>query len=172
MARSSGALMRVVQSVLGGLLILNFVAFLLFVLILAASFAAEEVITNLLLERSSPDPVPDQLLALRLVMTLGIIAIPLAHILLTRLRMIVRTVQDGDPFVPENARRLTIIAWTVLGLQFCDLAFGAVSLLLSPEPGTGWALSLTGWISVLLLFVLARVFDHGTRMREEIEGTV
>jgi hypothetical protein len=35
-----------------------------------------------------------------------------------------------------------------------------------------WNFSLTPWLAVLLLFVLARVFDHGTRMRAELEGTV
>jgi hypothetical protein len=32
--------------------------------------------------------------------------------------------------------------------------------------------SLTGWLTVLLLFVLARVFEQGARMREDLEGTV
>jgi hypothetical protein len=31
---------------------------------------------------------------------------------------------------------------------------------------------VTGWLAVLLLFVLARVFDYGTRMRDDLEGTV
>ena len=35
-----------------------------------------------------------------------------------------------------------------------------------------WSFSVTGWLAVLLLFVLARVFDHGTRMRDDLEGTV
>jgi hypothetical protein len=32
--------------------------------------------------------------------------------------------------------------------------------------------SITRWLVVLLLFVLARVFDTGARMREDLEGTV
>jgi hypothetical protein len=35
-----------------------------------------------------------------------------------------------------------------------------------------WGFSLTRWLAVLLLFVLARVFEQGARMREELEGTV
>jgi hypothetical protein len=35
-----------------------------------------------------------------------------------------------------------------------------------------WSFGLTGWIAVLMLFVLARVFHQGARMREELEGTV
>jgi hypothetical protein len=35
-----------------------------------------------------------------------------------------------------------------------------------------WSFSLTRWIAVLLLFVLARVFEQGARMREELAGTI
>ena len=35
-----------------------------------------------------------------------------------------------------------------------------------------WKFSPTRWVAVLLLFVLARVFEQGARMREELEGTV
>ena len=32
--------------------------------------------------------------------------------------------------------------------------------------------SVTPWLAVLLLFVLARVFAEGTRMRSDLDGTV
>ena len=32
--------------------------------------------------------------------------------------------------------------------------------------------SITGWLAVLLTFLLARVFGEGTLMREDLEGTV
>jgi hypothetical protein len=35
-----------------------------------------------------------------------------------------------------------------------------------------WNFSVTPWLAVLLCFVLARVFEEGTRMREDLEGTV
>jgi hypothetical protein len=35
-----------------------------------------------------------------------------------------------------------------------------------------WSFSLAPWLAVLLLFVLAQVFDHGARMRDDLEGTV
>jgi hypothetical protein len=31
---------------------------------------------------------------------------------------------------------------------------------------------ITGWLAILMLFVLAQVFLEGTRMREDLEGTV
>ena len=35
-----------------------------------------------------------------------------------------------------------------------------------------WSFSFTPWLAVLLLFVLAQVFDRGARMRADLEGTV
>ena len=35
-----------------------------------------------------------------------------------------------------------------------------------------WGFSVTRWLAVLMLIVLARVFEQGTRMREELEATV
>jgi hypothetical protein len=31
---------------------------------------------------------------------------------------------------------------------------------------------INGWLAVLLTFVLAAVFAHGTRLRDDLEGTV
>jgi hypothetical protein len=36
----------------------------------------------------------------------------------------------------------------------------------------GGKFSLTPWLTILLLFVLVRVFDQGARMRDELEATV
>jgi hypothetical protein len=112
---------------------------------------------------------------MRLVMVIGIAATPLTHILLTRLLAIVETVRDGDPFVAGNAARLQTTAWALLGLELLHLAVGAIATAVSSasEPlDLNWHFSVTGWLAVLLLFVLARVFDHGTRMRDDLEGTV
>ena len=115
------------------------------------------------------------ILGMRLVMVLGIAAVPVAHIVLTRLLAIVGTVADGDPFVIENAARLKGIAWAVLGLEVLHLAVGAVAAAVSTEQAPldlGWGFSVTRWLAVLLLFVLARVFEQGARMRDDLEGTV
>ena len=160
------------RSVLRGLIALNLLFGGLFLLILVASFPGAGMILAQL--RELPDGEAVRLLGpLRMVMLLGICAVPLAHILLTRLLAMVETVRAGDPFVAENGRRLLVIARTLLGLQLLDLAFGAVAIgYLSETDAFSWNFSLTGWVAVLLLFVLARVFDHGARLREEMEGTV
>jgi Protein of unknown function (DUF2975) len=112
---------------------------------------------------------------MRLVMVIGIASAPLTHLLLTRLLAIIETVRDGDPFVAGNAARLQTTAWALLGLELLHLAVGAVAAAVSSasEPlDLNWSFSIAGWLAVLLLFVLARVFDHGTRMRDDLEGTV
>ena len=112
---------------------------------------------------------------MRLIMAIGIGSVPLTHILLRRLLAIVETVRRGDPFVADNAARLQTTAWALLGLELLHLAVGAIAAVASSpsQPlDLGWNFSVTGWLAVLLLFVLARVFNHGTRIRDDLEGTV
>jgi hypothetical protein len=94
---------------------------------------------------------------------------------LKRLLAIVETVRAGDPFVAANAHRLQGIAWVLLALQLFGFVIGAVAKTIS-APGHPVDLdagfSINGWLAVLLTFVLARVFAEGTRMREDLEGTV
>lgn len=112
--------------------------------------------------------------ALRLMLGIGILAGFAAHVVFARLLAIVATVQAGDPFVTANAVRLVAIGWAVLALQLLDVAFGALTgwfALHGVESG-GWSPSVGGWISVLMIFVLARVFTIGARMRDDLAGTV
>ncbi|HEY0013379.1 MAG TPA: DUF2975 domain-containing protein [Allosphingosinicella sp.] len=109
----------------------------------------------------------------RLFMILGLFMFPLVHLIAARLLAVVETVRAGDPFVPANAERLTTIAWALLGTQILHLGFGAMAGWLSRENARiDWTFSFTGWLAVLLLFVLARVFAHGAAMRDELEATV
>ena len=112
---------------------------------------------------------------MQLVAFIGILAVPLMHIVLSRLLSIVDTVRAGDPFIIENARRLQTIAQTVLATQVLHLLIGfVVSRTRSQvqQLDINWSFSITPWITVLLLFVLARVFESGARMRADLEGTV
>lgn len=160
--------MRSVLIMLRSLIVLNLVVLGCFVLLLAGSFT--NIVVSTLVETNPEAPVEQMLLSFRAVMAIGILIIPFAHLLLTRLRNIVETVRAGDPFVPSNAGQLNTIARCLLAIQLLDLGFGAVSL--ATEVPFGWSLSLTGWMAVVLLFVLAKVFEHGTTMREELAGTV
>ena len=114
-------------------------------------------------------------LAMRGIMVAGLAGAFIAHRILTTLLRIVESVQTGDPFVLVNADRLQAIAWWLLGAELLHLLIGGLARLGSTpaQPlDIDWTFSFTPWIAVLLMFVLARVFAHGARMREELEGTV
>jgi hypothetical protein len=111
----------------------------------------------------------------RMVMIIGILSVPVMNVVLTKLLAIVNTVRDGDPFITTNAHRLQTIAWAVVALEALHLAIGLVVTVASTDAAPldiNWSFSLTRWVLVLLLFVLARVFEQGARMREELEGTI
>lgn len=140
-------------------------------ILLAASLGAPDFFGTLM--GGTPGLPTPVLAALRVVILVGLAAVPLSHLILTRLVAIVDTVRDGDPFVAESAARLGRMAWAMLGLQLLGLV--AIAAAFGGSEGghrIDWHFSLTGWLAVLMLFVLARVFAQGARMREELEGTV
>ena len=124
----------------------------------------------------SPSPEAERLvMGLRVIAVLGLVTIPLYYLALKRLLAIVETVRAGDPFVAANASRLQAIAWALLALQLLSIVIGAigkaVSTLAHPvHLDAGF--SISGWLAVLLTFLLARVFAEGTLMRDDLEGTV
>ncbi len=115
------------------------------------------------------------IMGLRSVAVIGIASVPLYYAILKRMLAIIETVQAGDPFVAANARRLRAIAWALFALQALSLVVGMINKAIS-TPGhpidLNAGFSINGWIAVLLTFVLAHVFAHGTRMRDDLEGTV
>ena len=172
MSLSPSPALRLARTVLRAGVVLNWLFGALVLALLVASLVAEAWVVTAL----GANPANAALVVgMRTIMAIGLASVPLAHVMLTRLLAIVETVGRGDAFVPANAARLQTIAWALLGLELLHLAAGAVSLLAS-RPGEpfdiDWNFSLTGWLAVLLLFVLARVFDQGARMRDDLEGTV
>ena len=124
----------------------------------------------------SPSPDAERLvMGLRAVAALGLATIPLNYVVLKRLLAIVETVRAGDPFVAANASRLQDIAWALLSLQLFSVVIGAIARTVSTPAHPlhlDAGFSTNGWLAVLLTFLLARVFAEGTRMREDLEGTV
>lgn len=172
MARPFPSALAVSRAAVRGLIVANLVLGGLILALFVASLAARDLVFTAL----GVDPANARLIAGgRAIMVVGIAATPLAHVLLTRLLAIIETVRVGDPFVADNAARLQTTAWALLGLQLLHLVVGAVAAAASTDAqrlDVNWSFSVTGWLAVLLLFVLARVFEHGTRMRDDIEGTV
>jgi len=123
-----------------------------------------------------PSPETERLIiGMRAVAALGLAAIPLNDAVLKRLLAIVESVRAGNPFVTANASRLQAIAWVLVALQFLSLVIGAIGKAVSTPAHPlhlDAGFSISGWLAVLLTFVLARVFAKGTRMLEDLEGTV
>ena len=96
-------------------------------------------------------------------------------LIVRHLRQIYRTLTVGDPFQPENVRRLRqiglILATVTAGVW---VAQGMVAARLVPgvmDP-QGLGELLTPIFSVLVVFVLAEVFREGARLRRESELTI
>lgn len=107
-------------------------------------------------------------------------AIALAFMFFGKLRAIIGTVGESDPFAPENVERLNSMAWLMLAVQLLMIPIAGLAL-----PVAKWAeqtdhgnitidagFDLNGILMVIVLFILARVFKHGAAMREDLEGTV
>ena len=119
--------------------------------------------------------IPAMIVGLRAIAALGLIAIPLNDIVLRRLLAMIDTVRSGDPFVAGNAKRLQTIAWTLLALQVLSIVIGGIGKAISTPAHPlhlDAGFSTSGWLAVLMTFILARVFAAGAVMREDLAGTV
>jgi hypothetical protein len=111
---------------------------------------------------------------LRLLMLLGLAMAVATDRLLAALAQIIASAGAGDPFISANARRLQTIGWALLALQLLDIP-GALLEKFFPSLGSAApdvTFSPGGWIAVLMVFVLSRVFAAGSAMRDDLEGTV
>lgn len=155
------------------LLVLNWIAVAGFVLFGGTLLAMPEFMADKLAKGFGPNGETVRL-GLVGVMAVGIAAAVPAHVIFTRIIAMIDTVREGTPFAPINAERLRQVAWAMLALQVVDLGYGWFATQLSEATGEvmPWQFSVTGWLAVLLLFVLARVFQQGAAMQDEIEGTV
>jgi hypothetical protein len=148
----------VAAAILALLLVLPNEQWIMSALDLSPSLEAERVVTGL-----------------RTIAVLGLATVPLNDVLLKRLLAMVETVRTGDPFVAANASRLQTIAWVLLVLQLVSVVIGAIAKTLSTPAhpvNLDAGFSISGWLAVLLTFLLARVFAEGTRMRDDLEGMV
>jgi hypothetical protein len=112
---------------------------------------------------------------MRAIMVLGIVGVPIAYVVFSRLLSIVESVGRGDPFIVDNAGRLRTIAWALLGLELLHICVVAIASAVSTKEvpiRINGNFQLTSWLAILLLFVLAQVFLQGARMREDLEGMV
>lgn len=96
-------------------------------------------------------------------------------LILRSLRRIFRTLTIGDPFHPQNVRRLRqigLILAVVTGGVWAAQSFVAARLAPGVMEPQGIGELLTPIFSVLIVFVLAEVFREGARRRRESELTI
>ncbi|RKF21616.1 DUF2975 domain-containing protein [Altericroceibacterium spongiae] len=116
-------------------------------------------------------------LALLFLLALAVLAMAFYFFLL--LHRIVNSVGEGDPFIADNARRLTRMGWTALVSQLATIPLAAAAsyiAAIAADAGENThfdsSFSIDGLLLALVLFILARVFRKGTEMRQDLEGTV
>lgn len=111
------------------------------------------------------------------VMLLGAVMVGAAFYFLRLLKQMVESVGEGDPFISENADRLTRMGWIAIFIEVLKIPTGAIALFIATQVKEDTftidlEFSFTGVLVALVLFILARVFRHGAAMREDLEGTV
>lgn len=90
-----------------------------------------------------------------------------------RLRKIFATMTVGDPFHPDNVRRLRVLGAILAALEIGRYIFsGLTRVLVHDEKVVDGSFTLTAWFSVLVVLVLAEVFREGARLRREAELTI
>jgi hypothetical protein len=174
MAKPYPDILALSRTVLRLVIKLNLLMGVFILALLIASLIWESFVMRALGVRPA-DSYPALLIGLRLIMVIGICGVPVVHFLLIRLLAIVESVSTANPFVRVNAARLQSIAWALLVLELMRVAVSAIAAEASSAAVPlhfKYDFSLTPWLAVLLLFVLARVFEQGAHMREDLEGTV
>ena len=173
MPRSFPAALPVARIVLKLLVVLNWI-YAAMVLAILVGLLSNAAWTMTALGFAPADQTAALITGVRLIALVGLAAVPLNLIVLRRLLQMIDTVRAGDPFVARNAERLQVIAWAVLGQQILQLLVGFIARASSAKAhGLHFdSISTGGWLAVILLFVLARVFAEGANMRDDLAGTV
>src|SRR3954447_7914312 len=156
------------------LLVLNWIFGALIFALLAISFQAEEW-TWRALGVGAVAGHEGVVAGMRAIMVIGIAGTPITWVVFSRLLRIIESVRTGEPFTVDNAGRLRTVAWALFGLELLHICVVAIASAVSTKEvplHISGDFDLTGWLAILLLFVLAQVFLEGTRIREDLEGTV
>ena len=157
-----------------------FAAFFLLIGAVAAPLMQDNIAAEMLADGKGP--LPDGFFWAVSILLLAIAALlGMLIYFLQLLWRIIGSVGEGDPFVPENADRLSRMGWVgVAGNVLALMTGGLVTWIAGIAQDLGEDVQFDGEVGfeggglllILVLFILARVFRKGTEMREELEGTV
>lgn len=135
-----------------------------------------DVLAELAKNMAPAVPGTESLIAISIIMLGGLAMLAIGFAFIKRIIAIIDTVMIDTPFVPVNARRLREMGWLVIatqGLALLVLPFAVwIEAQLPKGNDLGIEVSVEALLTAMLLFILARVFDHGTRLAEDVEGTV
>lgn len=96
-----------------------------------------------------------------------------AMVVVGRLRSIFQTLIAGDPFHPDNVRRLRVIGGALAVIELGRYAtVGLARLLFHDRIHLEGGVNVSSWFAVLVIVVLAEVFREGARLRSEAELTI
>jgi hypothetical protein len=167
-------ILRLTVVVLRILLVLNIAFAIAFLIATAASVPLHDMLAARITAKYPAIDVERVITGIRALLLLGVAAAVPAHVIFSRLIAVIGTVLAGETFASPNARRVRQIGWGLLAIQLLDVPL----LLIIPNFAgmgvrvDGSSISIGGWLSVLVAFVLARVFAEGAALREDLEGTV
>jgi hypothetical protein len=149
-----------------------------FLVIVIVTLMSQGMLPGLVEAKSLPDVAKYPLLTAGIGLTI-MANFAVMFLFFGKMRALIETASKGDPFIPDNALRLNAMAWLLLGSQVLTVIVGELRVfalsLIDPQSKSAFDISpndLTGFLIVLVLFILARVFRHGAAMREDLEGTV
>ena len=97
----------------------------------------------------------------------------IGFILITsELRKILQTLVDGDPFVPDNAKRLLQLCYIIAGMEIFSYLIGLAANVFEMESSKPLTVNFAAWGAVIILWVLSHVFAEGARLRDEEKMTI
>ncbi len=155
-------------------IVLNRIFFFACVVGLIASFIFPGYFALWIAQTKPVAMVPSVMAGMRELIVIGITMAIATDRLLVTLTDMIATVRAGDPFIPANAYRLRTIGWYLVVLQLSNIPAALLGKVYPAMGNTAPAfdLSISGWIAILMVFVLSRVFAAGSAMREDLQGTV
>ncbi len=163
--------------------VLAITVLLVFIVLIAQPFIASQVTVDV--GAADPSRARDVDAIMRSPLIPALFAVAAIYVgglvfIVGRLRRVFATLTRGDPFQPENVKRLRLIGFTLAGLELLSYFVRAIMIWVDQTrlagelnlQSVGEGFNLTIWFAVLVVFVLAEVFREGARLRREAELTI
>jgi hypothetical protein len=165
-------LLAAARLALAGAMVVTALLTAAFVIATPAVLIMNESVMDLLARNGGP---PETIWAVISVIALSGILAGLGFFFFRDLYRIVGSVEGGDAFAPVNARRLQSMGWISVAVHVLGIPLAMTSRWLEQifhRPHDSFEFSYFGILLALVLFVIARVFREGTRLRDELDGTI